>query len=611
MNLFAAPLFAARIGSQLRYLTLREALLCIEPGSRLQHPLGFLTGPLRLLAQALTQHLAAHAGNITRAQWSAAVFHGQVGPVVEQLFNAAVVERASAGFGLFAESAFMQVPDGLFSDMAGEPIEGLFQPFRPRRGADAKAKALRIHVRGIEAVCPCCAALGVFSTQLFSGSMAQYWGAAPTRGACVYGLLLPAVGTSILANVLHEESDLVHARPLHGPPWSADCQGAAGFDSDLRMPFEKHLFENGRMVHPANVSFPFIRALRLVAPRADDEGACDVCARPQQPLVRRLRLLPEPAVRARVASTTLCQYKQEYGEDLARGGVLQGAIEPGAQHPALAYIEPPDKGAAAALPYAQMAQGGFDDFRQARPAWVQMLQLLGQEGVTLPAVMRQLVDDPLAASAATTMSLTMFGVRFEGATNPNPKCVLDAVYGVHHLLLKDTSDRLLGGQARALVEFVESRLDAWISAAQVLEHDVRQTPEGFMERLVPGSVQRRGTIRTGVLQDPVLWTGAEQLWDTALREVYALCEAWASIHDEDGDSARLLAPAKAVLARQADDVWGRFLDMKMAPDASLQQLFLEAQAQREYDRCCHGKRTRSKEEQPAITAAASDGVSTG
>lgn len=573
MNLYEAKAFPVRIGSELRFMTIEEAFRCVEPG-QIQHPAGFLTGPLRLLAQALVQHLASVAGELPTDMWRQAVQDARMDAAANLLFAPDNLAKAKNGFDLFAPSAFMQMPGALFEGVKAEAIEGIFQPFRARRGGDAKA--LRAQQVGIEKICPCCAAAGVFTTQTLSCSMAQYWGAAATRGACVYGIALPTVGQSIAVNLLNSASPFVHGQKRN-LPWIADSQDAEGFDRDLRMPFEKHIFPGEQMEHAANIMLPLVRAMRLQEPRANDVGTCDACGRHDQPMVRAFSLLSEKGVLAKVSQATALKYKQVNGEELAASGILTETVRPGAKHPSLAYVtstKKTDDPSATPLIYPQMAMGGVDDLKQARPAWVQMSQMLG-DGVIPPALIQQFRSANRPGS--DTASLTMFGVRFEGATNPNPKYVLDAIYGLGHLVLTEERAEAFSNVMGVVVQRVDASIEALIAAAQILDHDVEKDSTGGLNRKVPGSTQRRKTARATVLVNPVIWTGAEKLWNDALGHLYVLAELLenGSFEECDTRTSQVLQD----ISKQAYRVWMSFLDSKAAQHASLQQLFLETQAQ--------------------------------
>lgn len=647
MNLFDAPLFPVRTasGTALSHLTLAQALRCKEPG-QITHPMGYMAAATRMLAHAMTQRLVDHAGGIPRDEWLDAVGGGDVDGAADILLRSLsdTVRPVRAGFELFGDVAFMQAPRALFATVEAEPIEGLFQPFRARRTGDAKA--LRAPKAMMQGICQHCAAIGVFSTQVFSGSMAQYWGAAPTRGACVYSLSMGTVGASILANVMRD-------RPSHGEsifldplelPWVPSVEGFAGLEPDGSMPFEKHVHPGRQIRSNSGISFPYVRATRLEPSAETDVGLCDACGRRDQPLVRGFKLLAEPAVFGRVSPETLSAIAAPDGAPAKASGILQRTLDAVAgRHPALAYMLPKDKKASEAddsenvtsplTPRPQNVIGSIDSFKQARPAWLHLVDVVAH-AQNRPATIAQACDmlenvDMVMANA----EVCLFGVRFEGSTNANPKFILDAVYGAKNFLHNTATNEEIGQAATTLVAVAEQGMDAWAQAAQRLEWDVKTSPEGEFEAKQAGSIPRRKAISDAVSQDAILRTAALRLWSDVQFEVDRLAEIIAAYHSvpqaarqaaqavgaELTDLAaargaktkpRVMAVEEAIqqaklrITASADAGWKRYLEERSEPNASFKQLYLEAQADLQYGRLRLGKPAK----RPALSPPALDAV---
>ena len=616
MNLFDLPLFAVRQGAQFKFLTLEAAFRSCDLG-QIGHPTGFMEMPSRMLAQAMTQWLAAHAGNVPKGIWQEGVLGNEkaLGQIADLLFSNENIERAKNGFDIFGETAFMQMPAGIFNAEKNEPepIDGLFQPFRPRR--TGTAKALRTETDNIKQICPHCAALGVFSTHSFSGAMAQYWGSAPTRGACVYNAELPKVGPSILANVLYGEHRAMR-KDLKPMPWVPDSKGHGGFDADGRLPFERATFDGEKMIHPANVVFPFVRAMRLIPPpahvghvahAADAVGTCDTCGRQGESLVVEFSLLSEVAILALVTQETKDTWPKEFDSD---GKLLDSAskviarnIDPSAIHPSLAYILPrvkndqPDEAKEALQTnrvgsrYPQMIAGSMEGFNQLKPAWVQLIESL-READSIALIFKQLMDPALSERLTGDLGVHLFGVQFEGATNPNPKFLLDASYGVGKLLMPKAIELEFGSAGADLVAHVDAVFKAWIDAAQSLDYDLEED-KGNWSRKVPGSKPRKKQIRTAVLFDAALWTESRKLWDLAFSHIHSIAKAMAiDVTDFDAED-RNKFDESLVMARQEakNDIvaagrksWARFLSSRPTEDASMRDLYLRTLADNDFQK---------------------------
>lgn len=605
LNFYDAPMFPVRDGAKMAFLTLEQAIRSQLPG-QITHPMGYLAAPTRMLAHAMTQWLATQlpGGAPSESDWRAAVVDGRPEALADKLFTAEALVKAKAGFDLMGESAFMQLPASLFKDAPSEPIEGLFQPFRGRK--EGTAKALRAESSGIRAICPHCAAVGLLSTHLFSGSMAQYWGSAPTRGACVHGLSLPTVSRSLVANILHAGDPLLREE-LQPLPWVPASNGHAGFERDGRMPFERHLFPGTQMSHPANVGLPLIRALRLkvtgpgtVAHGHDALGTCDACGRTDQALIRSFYLLPEPAIHASVADATRQAWSKAHnGASLDKSKILSRTLQEGAIHPALAYVTPKKKGAdeESMGPMPQRVFSGVDTFKESRPAWVQMTNVL-DKSVRMPAVFQQILNHSIEG-LSTIGSSTVFGVRFEGATNPNPKFVLDASLGIGHLLHPAALTNDLGAVCGEVIAAVELAMDAWVGAGQTLDHDVNDADRGFWVREAPGSDQRRAQARAGVLMDPVLWSESNALWDVALQQIHRMATHFvkASIDQDPADQEAAVDALKQDaldhIARAGRKGWLRFLASRGDSNPTMPQLFLETKADEDHRRLMFPKKPKA------------------
>ncbi len=591
-NLFTSKIFPVQAGAELAFLTLEQAIRSNTPG-QVTHPMGYLATPTRMLAHALAQWLSSRSGGIPEHEFLAAVLDGNTGPVADRLMATlqAVPADELAAFNLFGDSAFMQLPLALFSQTASEPIAGLYQPIRAR--VSGTAKALRSPLRQIEAVCPSCAAIGVLSTHLFSPAMAQYWGAAPTRGACVYSLQMNTVGASLLANVVYAET----AKQLQTLPWLPRQGGNQGFEADGKLPFEHHLLPLGRLEGAAHASLPLIRAVRLSEPtdavsQADGTGNnCDACGRHGNPLVHSFKLLPEPAVLAAVSDHTKERYRQlNADEPLKASKILTQTLSPSARHPALAYMDSTDSDRGA---YPQQLLLGIDSIRASGPPWVPLMRAIFQ-ATGRPAILSQL---PQADSRDWLHStINLFGVRFEGATNPNPRYVVDAAYGLGNLLHRSAISADIAEGTNQFVELVEQGLAAWTASAQVLDYEigvrsgVKDTDSlQAMRAQPPTSAGRRKQVATAAQLDPVLRHQASRVWRTALLQVYRLADEMVNASATTASIAVVRQSCAADIRKSVEHGWKAFIDSRQTAQATFADLFLLVSAEERFRSQWHGK----------------------
>lgn len=579
MSLLDMPLFSVQTasGPLPQFMTLEEMVRCKAPGT-LDHPWHQLAAPSRGLAHGMLQSVVDSAG-LSEDVWLEGVVDGNLDGVANHLFK---TQKTSAlkGFSLFGDVAFMQMPKDFFPfDAKGESIEGLFQPFKARRSGSAKALRSGQPIQGI---CPHCAAIGLHCLHAFSGSMARYWGAAPTRGAVVYHLEGASIGQSLLLNVLHGGSlNGFRAAEKRQLPWVADAGGMGGRDADGRAPFEKHLSPSQQITHPAQGMHPFIRSCRLVEPEPGDLGQCDTCGRNEMPMVRRFILQSENEVLKALSPKTMTALKlAAAGEAVGASGIVSKTLSRKFIHPALARVQfnpKNDDGAEKNPVRIQQVSGGTEGLSSTTPTWLHLVEALGAGLTSMPPVMQQYLCSIEAQQALSPhIKLGMFGVQFVGALNPNPKFILDTVQGASNFMRSKSSTAEVAQAADGIAVFVKKLLDGWVSGAEKLEWTAERTPLGLRLK-APDSVNRRKYARTTALNDPILQTLSACLWTHATKEVGALAQAIASAqaaHSIEGQRSA----AQERLRIQATSFWVRFLQHKASTSGSMEEHFMEAAA---------------------------------
>lgn len=566
MQLYAMQLFPVQGASGLKFMTL-EQMVRSEVDATIDHPLHYLTCTSRMLAHAMLQRLACrHA--LTEDQWLDAVVDGSLGALADHLFGKGADET---GFALYGDAAFMQMPDSIFDyEQAGEPIEGLFQPFRARREGTAKALRSQQPLRG---VCDACAAIGIFCTQTLSGPMARYWAAAPTSGAVIYHLQTPSLGQSLLLNVLHGGS--IGSRSTCGLPWVPQPEDADAIS------FERHLLPENHIKHPAEISFPMVRAMRLVRPDEADVGCCDACGRPDQRLVRRFRLKSENELHKHITPKGLAHYAAiNNGVALPAPSLLNKTLSPVARHPALAMVtrHVRDDATERQEMRPQSVSGGVENLSNARPGWLHLVEAMRHGCASLPPTLQQyLVSHEAQESINRAICIGMFGVQFEGGNNPNPRFVLETLQGASHLLHSSASTQEVALAASGLTRVVDSCIDAWVEGAQRLEWEVCLGAQG-MQLVAPKAAKRRFQMREAALKNVALRGQAHRLWSQALQEVDRIAATISSCTDpHEIEHAR--AEAAQRLRTNALRGWKRFITSRGSRVAQAKDLYIETQAE--------------------------------
>lgn len=576
-NLFDAPLFPIRETAGFRFLTLEQVLRSTHVGN-ISHPFNYLSVPARLLAQAMLQLKVAQHG-LRQDLWADTIIDETYDSLADHLFPAG--DKIPRGFDLFGDTAFMQLPRPVMEGAKPEVIEGVFQPFRARRNGEAKA--LR-SARPMAGICRCCAAVGVFSTQVMSGAMSQYWGAAPTSGSVIYGLELNTVSRSLLANVIHG-SVASSQKGMMGLPWVPTADQHGGFEKDGRMPFEKHLTPARRIRHIAEAQFPFVRGTRLIAPAENDIGRCDACGRDNEPLIREFVNRSESALIDLVADSTKAEYERITGAPLKKSGLLAATLHTLVAHPSLAYItreNGKDDEVSTKPPVPQGITASVESITTARPAWVQMADAFGMGAKALPLNVRQYAADrDIHKAVEDHVTLTMFGVRFVTSTDANPLYILDEAFGAHHLLHSQASAVQIATASAGIAAAVEKSIYTWARAAQRLEWDVSPDPVKGFKLDIPKSKKRQRLISELSKRDSTLRTEALHLWSEAqylVENIAGMIVKKASEHDV----LVAIEDAKKQLRRSAHRSWETFMSSRQAQNPSLKELFVDAKAEGAY-----------------------------
>lgn len=502
-----------------------EQLLRFEGEGTICHPWSYLSGPTRMLAQAMLQHLVLRRG-MTQDEWLGAITEG--GPrqqaLADRLFGKLDAKTDLPGFELIGPAAFMQMPAGVFSAIDPEPVDAIFQPFLARRHGTAKALRARQALGG---VCPSCAAIGMYGFHTLSSPSMQYWGRAVTKDAVIFHLQTQQPAQSLLLNTLHDGM-LVGEAPAVGLPWmpaSASPADRAGYEADGRMPFEHHLSASRQVNHIAEAVFPLVRAVRLSAPAHNDLGQCACCGRTDQPMIRMVSLCGENRIFAQTSPVT----KQEFesfsgGTKLGVSGILARCMGPAQDHPSIAKIARTKKS-------ADGTENTFTTIQEvdssgeavtALPPWLLLMDALGRGQDLQPRIVQQyLASVSLQRHLGPRLQTCVFGISYVSKTNPTPRLFLNARFGAHHLIEGEASRRTLPGQAREIVSWVRHLVTALAESAERIHWDA-ELNKGALRTRRPTHSRKAKAARRMSVSDPHLATEVAALWQLAFQEIMRL-----------------------------------------------------------------------------------------
>lgn len=592
--LFTASIFPVTTPAEgRRWLNLRELLTHPAADARISHPYAYLDMVCQSLASALTQVLYTDSDLPRPLRKQLVTGEAAISDdLIEKLFAAS---SQKAGFDLMGTSAFLQVPrpllakksqDGVVTQVSPEPISGLFSPFLARSTGNSTAKSLRQMVH-IDYCCPACTAAGVMSTQLFSPSMAQYWGRSQASGSLYFWLSVEgdfSLGRSIFANMADNPGD--HDDVLF--PWVADNAERNGLDESGYPPYAR-LFESGELLETTiSRQLPFVRGVRLDRP-VDRNRACDLCGQHAPWGFEQFFLMPEPMLQAALPAGR--GPVDDKGKPID-SGILARRVEPNVRHPGLAYVprknkkpsedsadgDEGDDGAGAFTPLSQRQDAASVD--GVRPTWISVEGMLGDvQTADRPEVLKQMA---VFSRHTTRYQLTVFSVNAESATNPNPHSVVYEQYGVSALAgATPETERHLKGVLQHIQKTIDAQIIAWIAAAERLGYDTekkRRESDGEIVLVEKKPHRTRfKALRTAVKTDGALRDYGRQLWDLGLQYVSQLMDG-----KTQQNTAQFLAESAQAINAQGYIFWQDYLRQKTPPNPDIGELFLISKATAEY-----------------------------
>ena len=591
-----APVFAPETGFTQLPLT---TILTLDSPGRFEHPMAYLTAPTIARASSVLHAIFDAGGGLDEADWAEVVFDGA--PLPDH-WLAAIEKRARdplGGFALEGEAAFMQVPAPLAATTPVGAIDGLFEPVRDRLGASSKA--LRMPVRPLGGVCGSCAATGLYLNHHFSNAKAQFWGASPARGALAtlvrfdLGNQPAGLRRTLVANVLHR--DFSRWESSERLPWIPDQESFNGLDRDGRAPFERYLDPPGRLRAPANLYLPLIRGLRLEP--ATNTGRCGCCGQTEVVLYTEYRIVPEPALLKQFAPET---QKALGGE---KSKVLSRMLMAEARHPLLGYKrrEAKGEGAEGADHVPINFYRDLESVEQSKPTWVALAEFL-QDQARHPAVFRQLAeaierekddDETIADRMTRELDTALFGVSFQGATNPNIRAVFNEQYGATVAAWSSRYGEQLARGIQTLESVVRECIKAWIGAAICFDFDTerKRDKSGIVvlrDKRPPAT--RLKSSRQYLNAGGTLHTLAAQLWDRAFLEV----SRWLARPELlDGISQETeLSNAITAIDQTADRLWREYREQRVGGSADVETLFLATRADKSYFGAQKKRRNKGK-----------------
>lgn len=596
--LFTTPLFPVTTPAEgRRWLTLREMLALPAPDARISHPYAYLDMVYQSLAAALTQLL--FNGSDLQPSARQAVVEDQL-PLSDELLDALFADAEKLqGFDLLGTSAFLQVPRPLLVKklkggvvhLPAEPISGLFSPFLSRSSEDSTAKGLRQLVH-MDYCCPACATAGVMSTQLFSPSMAQYWGRSQTSGSLYFWLSVEgpfSLGRSVFANMapkqaLEDQDDEMF-------PWVADNAERNGLDAAGYPPFAR-LFESDDLLEATIYrQLPFVRGVRLDNPVSRDR-VCDLCGQVAPWGFKQFYLMPEPMLREALPAG---RGPVDAKGKPAAAGILSRRVEPNVRHPALAYAPRKTK-----APVAEdfqsdddTAQGAFLPVSQRqdaanvdglRPTWINVEGMLGEmTTANRPLVLQQMA---VFSRHVTSYQLTVFAVNAESSTNPNPHSVISEQYGISALAGATPEIEMhLKAVLQGIQQAIETQIGAWLAAAEIFGYDTeqqRRKSDGELVLVTKRPVKARYmALKNSVKTEGALREYGRQLWDLGLQYVSLLLD-----DKVPQSTADIMADATRAITHQGFIFWQDYLRQKTPPSPDIRELFLVSTAKAVYRNKC-------------------------
>ncbi|MCP4702559.1 MAG: type I-E CRISPR-associated protein Cse1/CasA [Gammaproteobacteria bacterium] len=587
MNMLIDPWIPLTTANGRSWHSLRETLEYPDNDVTISHPMAYLDTPIFMQVCALVQFLADNKGGLSEAAWEAVLLDGKE-PDTAWLFDG--VEKIR-GFDLFEETAYLQIPASMLhagnkpKDDKPEPVFGLFQPIRSRRGEDASSKSLRAPTRQIRQICPACAGAGLFITQHFAGATANFSGTSPVRGALVF-LLEPkgTLGQRIYANALSCENP--HWKSLQTPlPWVPDKSGFNGNNADGTLPFEPYLAEEGCLRGSANLHLPVIRGVRLCEPLAQT-GQCDCCGQTGA-LINSFFLKGEDAIFKALSPEIRETVKKNLPDKKPGTKVLYRILDPVAYHPFLAYMEVKGKAAEQSGYKPVGHQQTLEKARTMQPAWVTLGKIVSGGEYLEPAQIAQFhaIRDEIPEEGATCLRL--FAVNFEGAMNSTPKTVINERYGIALLRVFLKNPRYADDLVKRLAQTVRTHINAWIEGVKILHYSVNREDEK-LELKPPGKLKE---LDETINKSGVIRSHARRLWNHALVKVMGI------LADDNLEKAYddLLNEAITSLHKEGGGLWRECRRIVFESNPGIKELFLEARAGSQYrDTIRNGGKNRQR-----------------
>ena len=547
-----------------------QEILNFDGEAQISHPNHYLSHPMRMLLQACLQYVFS-VNRVDIDTWEDMVLASpeKRKKLNQTLFNNPLNDRP---FEMSGDHPFLQIKDTV-STTEFESVDGLFAPITQRRNGVGKALRASSPING---VCQCCAAIGLYCHNTLTPATTQYWSTGNLRSAACYTLNVKNPATTLLLNVLHEQS--VGQHEMHGFPWVPSKEG--------QFCLEKNLAPGHQIAHIAESVFQMTRSIELQ--ESLDAGICDMCNK-QAPLIRYFKLSSEKILYKMLSAECLESYKKiNAGKDLTAPRLFNKLYSPYADHPNIAKVTKELKGGNGGRsdPFPQPVASSLGSLAGQKPAWVLLNDAIGGVHHEPPRVFTQyLASLRIQKKLRRSISIGIFGLQFESASNPTPVAWIDSLYSSSFLIQQHHGAASFSQAAEGMTRMVQGLINTLMRSAERLEWKSINDHGKYIAK-PPSSKTNRAAIRKHIHKNPDINNCCKEIWDLALMHVMKIANNF-EISQSNEELQKLKLEAGKDLQKKTRHLWRRFLeDQSKRSVMTVREFFLQAVADQYFMRRC-------------------------